>query len=166
MVELVNFLGGRVVELYNKMWQVVAERKSISVDEAQRTHEFRALWAEDFDARRESDYILLWGSYDGDHVVDQEMFAMQPVQKFEIVGFYGWHNGNAGRTINSIKVWVDNVKIREVPGVFLSSELNDVYVFDDPFYATKTQNLRIIPNTTAAAPYTRAIPKGWGIKAR
>src|SRR3989454_7386255 len=163
MVELVNFLGGRVVELYNKMWQVLAERKSISVDEARRTHEVRALWAEDFDDRRESDYILLWGSYDGDHVVNQEMFAMQPVQRFEIVGFYGWCNGNAGRTINSLKVWIDNVKVREFPGIFLSSEMNDSFIFDDPFFALKTQNLRIIPNTTGAAAYTRAFPLGFGV---
>jgi len=166
VVELVDWKGSRVIELYNKMWQVLAKRKGISLDEARQTHEVRALWIEDFDGHRESDYILLWGSYDGDQVVDHEMFAMQPVQRFEIVGIYGWANGNAGRTVNSLKVWVDNVKIREFPGIFLSSEMNDSFIFDDPFYVSKTQNLRIIPNTTGAGPYTRAFPLGWGIKAR
>jgi len=166
MTELVDLRSGRVVELYNKMWEVLAKRKGISLDEAQRTHEIRALWAQDWDDRREADYVFLWGDYDGDHVVNQQMFAMQPVEKFEIIGVYGWHNGNAGRTINALKIWVDDQKIREVPGLFLASELNDNFILDDPFYVLRTHNLRIIPNTTAAGPYTRVNVLGFGVLSR
>ena len=167
MVELVDWKGDRIRELYDRMWQIVAEKQGVSVDEAQRTHDIRALWDQDFDGHREAVYVLLWGSYDGDRQTDAESFNMQPIGKFEVVGIYGWCNGNAGRTINAIKVWVDDRKVLEVPGIFLSSEwTNDIFVFDDPFCATKTHNLRIIPNVSSAAPYTRAFPLGWGILAR
>lgn len=165
MVELQRFKEDRVIELYNRMWQVVSERTALSVDDARRRYEIRKLWSEDFDGHTESDYIYSW-SVDGDQTTDGDTFHMQPITRFEVIGVYGWHNGNVGITVNFIKVFINNTKIREYFGRELASEINDVYVFDDPFYVTATQNFKMEPNTTGASATSRAFPLGWVIRAR
>lgn len=165
MVEIARFKEDRIAELYNKMWQVVADKNDIPVDQAKMKFEIRQLWVEDFDGQSEATYVFDW-STDGDQTANAKTFNMQPVTKFEIVGIYGWHNGNAGITVNALKIWINNTKIREYFGRQLAGELNDTYVFDDPFYVSKTQNMRFIPNTTGGSATTRAFPLGWIVRAR
>jgi len=164
VTELGRWKGDRVIELYNKLWAVVAERKGISLDEALTTHEVRQIWSEDFDRGAEMYYQLVWDSQ-----LEPLDFSMTPITKFEIVGFYGWHQGNVRPgAIEYLKVFIENTKIREYPGIFLDSELNDIFIFPDPFYAFKTQRLSIVPHLRQPGPagYVRCFPLGFAIKAR
>ena len=162
--DVVRFKEDRIIKLYNKVWQVLSDKRKISVEAAKLRFEIRQLWSEDFDGHTESNYIYDW-STDGDQAADWATFHMQPITKFEIVGVYGFHTGNVGVAINYIKVWINNTKIREYFGHEIAAALNDVYVFDDPFYITRTQNWRMEPNTTVGSATTRAFPKGWIIRA-
>src|SRR2546425_9315817 len=147
MTELVEFKGDRLRELYDKLWAVVADRKGITVDKAKLTHEVRQIWAEDFDPGRET-YQLTWDSQ-----LEPRDFVMEPITKFEAVGFWGWHQGNVRPgAIEYLTIWIEGTKVREYPGIFLDAEMNDSFVFPDPFYAFKTQRLRILPHLRQPGP--------------
>lgn len=165
MTDYANFKGDRALELYALMWQAVAERNNITVPDAKRRFYLRKAMAEDFDGLAESDYSYDW-STDGDQITAAARFFMEPVERFECAGMYGWVNGNLATALNYLEIWLNNEKVREYFGYELSSEENGKYLLDDPVYATKTQVLKIIPNTTGASATAKAFPMVWVIKSK
>jgi len=165
MTDYAEYKAQGIDAMEAKMWQTVATKNGISVDVAKERFYLRMGMAEDFDGFTESDYSYDWSS-DGDQTTSGAAFLMQPVDKFEAVGVFGWINGNVSTTVNHLEVWINNEKVREYFGYLLSSEENGTYLFDDPIFVSKTQTLKVIPNTTSASATSMAFPLFWVIKTR
>lgn len=163
MAKLERIYESEVRALIDTMWSVAAKGQGISIDEARNRYEMRQLMAEDWDGMTESDYSYDW-STDGDQNTSGARFTMEPIDRFEVVGVYGWMNGNCSTTINHIEVWKNNSKKREWFGQQLAAEENDKTIFMDPIYAIKSEILKVIPNTTGAAATSKAFPMGFVIK--
>lgn len=164
-MEYAGFKEDRVKELYNMMWQVAADINHIAVEEAKRRFQIRKVWAEDWDTNTSGDYSHDW-STDQEQLTAGSAYIMNPIDKFEVVGLYGWHNGNCDYTIRWLRVKIGTEIVREYFGFELASELNGIYIFDDPIFATKTQPLYVYPYTESGSATSRANPLGWVIKAK
>jgi len=166
MTDYQNFKSDRIYDLYKTMWQKVADENSGgNVDAAMKRFDIRRGYADDWDSITESDYSYDWSS-DGDQITAGAAFLMDPVQKFECVGVYGWNNGNVSTTVNHLEVWLNNEKVREYFGYEVTSQPDGIYIFDDPIYGSKSQVLKVIPNTTSASSTSRAFPLFFVIKTK
>jgi len=165
MTDYAEYKAQGIDAMEAKMWAAVARKNNISVPQARDMFYMRMGMAEDWDSMSESDYSYDWSS-DGDQTTSGASFLMQPVDKFEAVGVFGWINGNVSTTVNYLEVWINNEKVREYFGYLLSSEENGTYLFDDPIFVTKTQSLKVMPNTTSASSTSKAFPLFWVIKTK
>lgn len=165
MTDYAEYKAQGIDAMEDKMWLAVAKRYGISVADAKTRFYLRMGMAEDWDGMSESDYSYDW-STDGDQTTSGASFLMQPVQKFEAVGVFGWVNGNVSTTINHLEIWLNTEKVREYFGYLLASEPNGTYIFDDPVFASETQTLKVIPNTSSASSTSKAFPLFWVIKTK
>lgn len=186
IIEYTSFEEMRMQELYNIMWEAAAEINNISVINAKSIFTIRSGIAEDFDKFYEHEYEYDW-TRNGDHIA----FEMSPIYKFEVVGIFGWINGNLGDHVEHIEIWIGNEKLREYPGYLLWSVSNTPHIIDkiidkedilnilenykitnkrflftDPVFGTKDKVLRIIVNTFNASRKSKAFPLFWVIKKR
>jgi hypothetical protein len=159
MVEMETFKNERLIELFNKTIDVAVElaaRPGETRADTLKRLEIRRIRPDDWDGVSEFDYTYDW-STDG----DQTTWQMLPIERFLVVSIAGFHMGNTGNTINYIYVKIGDKKVREWFGYEMHSELNDLFIADDGCYAVKSENLRVIPNTTGASATSKAIVIGW-----
>ena len=152
---LQSLFEAEVRGLVDGMWAATSRIHGVSRDEARHRYNIRPFRADDWDGLRESQYTYDW-STDG----DQTAFKMEPIDRFEVAGIYGWMTGNCGSTVRHLEVWANHRKVREWCGAQLSPDLNGLSIFFDPFFAKKPDNLRVVPCTTAASQYAKAFPIG------
>lgn len=124
---------------------VIANNPGVKVEDLN----IRLGWSDDFDtfpggvAAQTASYWCTLG------VGDNE-FVINPITKHYAVIFLGFLLGNVGTDLNHLQVTVGTKKVREYPGVFISSQMNDIFIAPDGIYAEQKKAFRVNVNSAAA----------------